>query len=391
MRLIFHIDMDTYFVSVERLSFPWLKGKPVIVGGRTLRSVVASCSYEARAVGVRSGMPIVTAMRLAPDAALISGSHGSYASYTRRILKILLSYSPIVDPASIDEAFMDMTGVIGNGSPPELASRIQMDVLKGTGLWASIGIARNRFLAKMASKEAKPRGIAELEPEDITDFPVGRIWGVGPATQRRFLSLGIEKIADLRKFTRQQLRALMGKHGESLYFLCRGIDESPVVPGDLSPRPLSISNEHTFSTDVMEAQEYLPVLAMMSQKVARRTRDKGLAGSTVTLKYRLSNMQRRSRARVLAEYTDSARTIYTVARSLARSAISSRIRLIGVCLSSLTDEPERQLEIFGGRSEKIIKAIDRIRHRYGEGAVTAGRTIKGTGVSRRVNCRLSVA
>ncbi|MCK4807727.1 MAG: DNA polymerase IV, partial [Candidatus Aegiribacteria sp.] len=270
MHVIFHIDMDTYFVSVERLSFPWLEGKPVIVGGRTLRSVVASCSYEARALGVRSGMPIVNAMRLAPDAAIISGSHGSYVSYTRRILEILLSFSPILDPTSIDEAFMDVTGVIGGGSPREMATRIQKDILDGTGLWASIGIARNRFLAKMASNEAKPMGIAELKPGDIIDFPVGRIWGVGPATQRRFLSLGIEKIADLRKFTRQQLRALLGKHGESLYFLCRGIDDSPVVPGDLSKQPLSISNEHTFSTDVMEPEEYLPVLAMMSQKVARR-------------------------------------------------------------------------------------------------------------------------
>ena len=373
--------MDTYFVSVERLSFPWLEGKPVIVGGRTLRSVVASCSYEARTLGVRSGMPIVSAMRLAPDAAIISGSHGSYASYTRRIMEILLSFSPILDPASIDEAFMDVTSIIGNGSSREMALRIQKGILDDTGLWASIGIARNRFLAKMASGEAKPRGIAELKPDDIVNFPVGRIWGVGPATQRRFLSLGIEIIADLRKFTCQQLRGILGKHGESLYLLCRGIDDSPVIPGDLSKQPLSISNEHTFSTDVMKPDEYLPVLAMMSQKVARRARDKGLAGSTVTLKYRLSNMQRRSRARLLAEYTDSARTIYTAARSLARLAINSRIRLIGVSLTSLTDESGRQLEIFGGRNEKVITAIDHIRHRYGEKSVTGARTIAKTGVS----------
>ena len=375
MRVIFHVDMDTYFVSVERLSFPWLVGKPVIVGGRTLRSVVASCSYEARKLGIRSGMPMVRAMRLAPDAAIISGSHGSYTSYTRRILRILLSFSPLVDPASIDEAFMDVSGVIRGRSPRELAAQVQEEILDGTGLWASIGIARNRFLAKMASKEAKPRGILELEADDIINFPVGSIWGVGPAAQRRFLTLGIEKIADLRRFTRQQLRAILGKHGESLYYLSRGIDDSPVVPGDLIPRPLSISNEHTFSTDVLKPREYLPVLAAMSQKVARRARDSGLAGSTVTLKYRLSNLQRRSRAQALAGYTDSARTIYTAARNLARFAIKSRVRLIGVCLGTLTDESRRQLEIFGGRSVKIDKTIDRIRHRYGEKAVTGGRTI----------------
>jgi DNA polymerase IV len=375
MRVIFHIDMDTYFVSVERLSFPWLRGRPVIVGGRTLRSVVASCSYEARKLGIRSGMPIVRAMRLAPDAAIISGSHGSYASYTRRIMKVLLSYSPVVDPASIDEAFIDVTGVVGEEEPRKLAGRIQQDILSTTGLWGSIGISSNRFLAKMASGEAKPRGIVELGPDDIVDFPVGRIWGVGPSTQRRFLSLGIETIADLRRFTRQQLRALLGKHGDSLYLLCRGIDDSPVVSGDVSPDPLSISNEHTFSTDVSEPQQYLPVLAMMSQKVARRARDKGLAGSTVTLRYRLTSMQRRSRAMSLSVHTDSDRVIYAVARDLARAAISSRIRLIGVCLSSLSHGSGCQMDIFGEERRMIDQTVDLIRHRYGERSVTAGRTL----------------
>jgi DNA polymerase-4 len=308
---------------------------------------------------------------------VVSGSHGSYASYTRRILEVLLSYSPLVDPASIDEAFMDVTGVIGGRSPLELASLIQKDILDTTGLWGSIGMAGNRFLAKMASGRAKPRGITFLGPDDIVDFPVGRIWGVGPATQRRFLSLGIERIEDLRHFSRQQLRALLGKHGDSLYLLCRGIDDSPVIPGDLSPGPISISNEHTFGTDVIEPEEYLPVLALMSQKVARRARDKGLAGSTVTLKYRLSSMQRRSRARALPYHTDSARIIYTAARDLARTAVNSRIRLIGVCLSALTDQPCRQLEIFGGRAGMIDSAIDLIRRRYGERSVTSCRTLAG--------------
>ncbi|OPL20124.1 MAG: hypothetical protein AVO35_01335 [Candidatus Aegiribacteria sp. MLS_C] len=378
MRVIFHIDMDTYFVSVERLSFPWLRGRPVIVGGRTLRSVVASCSYEARELGVRSGMPIVDAMRLAPGAAVISGSHGSYSSYTRRILEVLLSHSPIVDPASIDEAFIDVSGVIGGGEPRELAGRIQRDILDTTGLWASIGMAENRFLAKMASRRAKPRGITGLGPDDIADFPVGSIWGVGPATRRRFLSLGIERISQLRGFTRQQLKALLGKHGESLYLLCRGIDDSPVVPGDLSPDPLSISNEHTFGTDVLEPEEYLPVLAMMSQKVARRARDGGLAGSTVTLRYRLSNLQRRSRSRTLPCQTDSARVIYTAARDLAREAVTSRIRLIGVCLSALTDGADRQMDIFGRRNGLVDCVVDLIRRRYGEGSVTCGRTLAHT-------------
>jgi len=377
-RTLFHVDMDTYFVSVERLAFPWLEGIPVVVGGRSLRSVVASCSYEARKKGVHAGMPMVRAMRLAPDAVLVSGSHGSYTSYSRRILKVLLSFTPLLEPVSIDEAFMDVSRIPMDCTPVEFGRRVQMAVLDATGLWASIGVARNRFLAKMASKQAKPRGVVRLEPEDIGGFPVGSIWGVGPKSQRRFLSLGIERIEDLRRFSRQQLRALLGKHGDGLYFLCRGEDDSPVVPGDVEGQPLSIGNEHTFNADVSRPEDYLPVLALMAQKVARRARDKGLAGTTVTLKYRLSDLQRRTRARRISEPTDSDRVIYATARSLAQESIRSRIRLIGVCLSTLVPEPGRQIDLFGGRDSELDGTVDSIRHKYGEKVVTGCRTIKVT-------------
>lgn len=375
LRTVFHVDMDTYFVSVERLAFPWLAGRPVVVGGRSLRSVVASCSYEAREKGVHAGMPMVMAMRLAPDAVLVSGSHGSYTSYTRKILEVLLSFTPIVEPVSIDEAFMDVTRVPMDCTPVEFGRRVQGAVLEATGLWGSIGVARNRFLAKMASRKAKPMGVALLQPDDIGGFPVGSIWGVGPRTQRRLLTLGIERIEDLRRFSREQLRAILGKHGDGLYYLCRGEDDSPVVPGDTEGGPLSISNEHTFNADVSRPEEYLRVLALMAQKVARRTRDKGLAGCTVTLKYRLSNLQRRTRAKRISEPTDSDRVIYAAARSLALESIRSRIRLIGVCLSSLVPEHGSQMELFGGREREVEGTVDGIRHKYGEKVITGCRTL----------------
>jgi len=320
-------------------------------------------------------MPMVRALRLSPDAVLVSGSHGSYSSYARRILQVMLSFSPRVEPVSIDEAFIDITGVPTSRTPLDFASELQSAIHDATGLWGSVGVAGNRFLAKMASRRAKPRGVLRLDPEEIADFPVGSIWGVGPKTANRLLTLGIEKIGDLRRFSRQQLAAFMGKHGEGLYYLCRGIDESPVVPGDVNGQPLSISNEHTFDTDVSAPEDYLPVLSCLCQKVARRTRDAGLAGSTVTLKYRLGDLQRRTRARALPIPVNGDRPIYVAARSLALEAVRTRIRLIGVCISSLAPASGRQMELFGGEEEMMTGVVDRIRHRYGEKSITGCRTL----------------
>ncbi len=377
-RTVFHIDMDAYFVAVERLSFPWLRGRPVIVGGRSLRSVVASCSYEAREMGVSAGMPMVQALRLAPDAALVSGSHESYASYSRRVVRVLAGFSPMVEPVSIDEAFMDVTGVPGSDAPLGLAREVQRAVLSETGLWGSVGVAGNRFLAKMASKRAKPRGVVLLTPDDIGSFPVNAIWGVGPRSGARLRSLGIERIGDLRRFTRMQLRGMMGGiHGDRLFFLCRGIDDAPVVPARDAGAPDSIGNEQTFPVDFSSPEEYLPVLSGLCQKVARRARDKGLVGSTLTLRYRLSNLRRKSRATGLPVPTDSYRVIYPAARSLALTAIRSRIRLIGVCLTSLSPAAGVQLDLFSCPGTDVDGVEDEVRRKYGERALSRGRVLTG--------------
>lgn len=377
-RVILHVDMDAYFASVETLGHPEWRGRPVIVGGSTLRSVVSACSYEAKALGVHSAMPLARAMALAPDAVFVEGNHRCYTSYTRRILEVLVSHTPMVEPVSIDEAFMDVTGAPGRrGDGRRLAHRIQSEILEETGLWASVGVGPCKLLAKMASKRAKPRGVARLNPAGMPPLPADSIWGVGEKTSSMLARYGITTIGDLRRLSRSQMRSLMGSCGELLYYMCRGIDPSPVVPGDEIPRPKSISNEHTFLRDVLLPGQYLPALALMAQKVSRRARDKGLAGSTVVFKYRLSNLRLHSRRVRLAAPTDQRRRIYEAARGLAGQAVRSPIRLVGVGLSSLAPAGQRQMGLFEGDHRDVAPAVDRIRRRYGERAITSARTMRG--------------
>mgnify|MGYP006280162859 CR=1 FL=1 len=377
-RVILHVDMDAYFASVETLGHPEWRGRPVIVGGATLRSVVSACSYEAKALGVHSAMPLARAMALAPDAVFVEGNHRCYTSYTRRILEILVSHTPMVEPVSIDEAFMDVTGAPERrGDGRRLAHRIQSEILQRTGLWASVGVGPCKLLAKMASKRAKPRGVARLDPAGMPPLPADSIWGVGEKTSSMLARYGITTIGDLRRLSRGQMRSLMGSCGEVLYYMCRGIDPSPVVPADDTPRPKSISNEHTFPRDVLLPWQYLPALALMAQKVSRRARDKGLAGSTVVFKYRLSNLSLHTRRVRLAAPTDRRRRIYEAARGLAGGAVRSPIRLVGVGLSSLAPSGQRQMGLFEGGHRDVAPAVDRIRRRYGERAITSARTMCG--------------
>lgn len=377
-RVILHVDMDAYFASVETLGHPEWRGKPVVVGGSTLRSVVAACSYEAKALGVHSAMPLTRAMALAPDAVYVEGNHRSYTSYTRRILGILVSHTPLVEPVSIDEAFMDVTGAPGRrGDGRRLAHRIQTEILERTGLWASVGVGPCKLLAKIASKRAKPRGVARLDPPDMPPLSADAIWGVGEKTSSMLSRYGIETIGELRRLSRGQMRSLMGSCGELLYYMCRGIDPSPVIPGDEIPGPLSISNEHTFQRDVLRPSRYLPALALMAQKVSRRARDKGLAGSTVVFKYRLSNLRSHTRRVGLAAPTDQRRRIFEAARRLAQRSVREPIRLVGVGLCDLAPAGERQLGLFEDGTRGLSRAVDRIRHRYGERAITCARTMAG--------------
>lgn len=374
-KTIFHVDMDTYFVSVERLAFPRLNGKPTAVGGSSPRSIIASCSYEARALGIHAGMPVGKARRLAPDLQIVSGSHHSYESYTKRIFRILFSFTSKVQPVSIDEGFMDVTDILRGENPISLGKRVQKAVFDETGLWASIGIAENKLLAKMASKFAKPQGVAILTPKDIIDFPIGTIWGLGPQTQKKFDAIGVKFISDLQKFTKKEFESLFGKYGVNLYYACRGIDDNPVIAEDDASPPKSIGNEQTFRKDVSPPDGYVSMLYRMCQKVARRARDQNLAGRTITLRYRLSNFKRKTRAHSIFMPTNNERVLFTVTRKLALEEIHSDIRLIGVCLTSLVSVDSYQREIFGDRSREVNEIADEIRHKYGEYSITGGRTL----------------
>ncbi len=373
-RTILHVDMDAYFASVEVLGRPELAGRPVLVAGDpAFRTVVSSCTYEAKALGVRSGMPLLQALRLAPDAVVVGGDHHKYSSYTRRILSILLEMTHRVEPVSIDESFIEATEL--GPDPADLAATIQRRILDRTGLWASVGIGSNKLLAKMASKKAKPRGIRLLTPDDITGFGVESIWGVGPGTATLLAGYGVSTIADLRRLPLSVLRLMLGVAGEALYFLARGIDPSPLIPFYEEGAPKSISHEHTFVRDVGLPSGYMPHLALLSQKVARRARDDGFAGGTVTLKYRLPDLSHHTRVARLGTPTDQDRVIFDAARALAREAVRGPIRLIGVGLGSLVPVRSLQLDLFERGSPGLSGVVDRIRGRYGEKAVTSCRTL----------------
>lgn len=373
-RHILHVDMDAYFASIELMGREELQGKPVIVGGDPgFRSVVTSCTYEARALGVHAGMPMARALRLAPGAVVLQGSFGRYQTYTERILRVLLGFTPFVHAASIDEAFMDVTGLPGGIECK--GWEVQKAVYRAVGLWASVGCGPNRLLAKMASKRAKPRGVALLEPDGMPPLSVSAIWGVGPETSARLCALGVDTIGKLRGLSRGQLRAVLGVHGEELYLQARGHDDRPVLPFGHSDPPKSIGHEHTFSRDVLTPDEYLPALARLCQKTARRARDSGFRGRTLTLRYRLRNLKRLSIRRPMPFASNQDQTFFHIAREIAFSAIDSPIRLIGVSISDLEPSEQAQLTFIPEGTEALNLAADLVRNRYGERVISSARAL----------------
>ncbi len=373
-RHILHVDMDAYFASIELLGREELKGRPVIVGGDPgFRSVVTSCTYEARALGVHAGMPMARALRLAPGAAVLQGSFGRYQTYTERILRVLLRFTPLVHAASIDEAFMDVTALPGGIKLK--GGAVQEAVYREVGLWASVGCGPNRLLAKMASKLAKPRGVALLEPDGMPPLSVSAIWGVGPETSVKLCSLGVDTIGKLRNLSRGQLRAVLGIHGEELYLQARGHDDRPVQPFGQSEPPKSIGHEHTFSRDVLTPSEYLPALSRVCQKTARRARDSGFRGRTLTLKYRLRNLKRLSVRRPLSAPSDQDQTLFRVAMDMALAAVKTPIRLIGVSISDLEPSGQAQLSLFPEGTEALNRAADQVRGMYGERVISSARAL----------------
>jgi DNA polymerase-4 len=372
---IIHLDMDAFYPSVEVLDNPALKGKPVIVGGSRERGVVSSASYEARIFGVHSAQPIATAMRLCPNGIFLHGRMSRYKEVSDSIFEIFRRFTPLVEPLSIDEAFLDVTGS-GRlfGKPLEIAKIIKETVFRETGLTVSAGVAPSKFVAKIASDMEKPDGLTMVPHNKVREFldalPVSKMWGAGKVTQKAFEELGIQTFRDLRKVSLEFLERKFGKNGTRMHMLAMGIDDRDVVPEhDVK----SIGHEETFAEDILDLGLAKKELLSLSNKVARRMRRSGLEGKTVSLKVKYSDFKLITRSITLPEYTDDGHEIYsTLCDLLAKTATGKRpVRLLGVSISHLGTGPEGQLSLFPvddkpKTKKELHTALDSICDKFGD-------------------------
>ena len=378
-----HIDLDAFFVSVEQVLNPELRGKPVVVGGKPdRRGVVASASYEARAFGLHAGMPLVTARRLCPQAIFIEGSFPKYRDASQRFMAILADFSPYLEPVSLDEAYLDVTGFESiHGSIHQMAVAIKQRIKDKLGLSASIGIASGKVVAKIASELSKPDGLLEVaageERSFLAPLPIGKLPGIGKKTEQIFKGLGINTIGELSNTPLSTLKSHFGASGELLHRYASGIDESKVeAPGAAK----SISRETTFGQDTRDHSLLKATLGYLSERVGAELRQNGRQSGCVTLKLRYADFTTITRRHTLAKATDADQTIFSTGLKLLTTALSQEkqpVRLIGIGVSSLT-EPGRQLDMLdlsSQRLERLNKAIDRIRKKYGFSAIQTGRTL----------------
>ncbi|MDF1501254.1 MAG: DNA polymerase IV [Anaerolineales bacterium] len=372
-RTILHVDLDAFYCSVEETLQPSLRGKAFVVGGTPEgRGVVASASYAARVYGIHSAMPTAQALRLAPDLIVVSGRHHVYSEQSRKVMAILREKAPLMQQISIDEAFLDVTGVSDSGA--SIARRLQARILDEYQLPTSWGIASNKLVAKIATEVGKPAGLVQVPPGEEAGFlaPLGvrMLWGVGPKTQERLAEIGVKTIGDLAALHPDLLRQRFGEHGLELASRARGEDERPVVE---EHDPRSISAERTFSEDIVDPVEIQQKVLRLSEQVARRLRKEERMGWTVKLKLRWPDFETITRQTKLRQPTDRVPEIFGTALALLDQAWQGgrSIRLIGVGVSDLV-EPVRQLELFDRtweEEERLQEAIDSIRERYGPDAV----------------------
>jgi DNA polymerase IV len=376
-----HVDMDAFYAAVEQADDPKLKGQPVIVGGAA-RGVVSTASYEARRHGVRSAMPIFQARKLCPAGIFLPVRMARYKEVSRRIMEILQDQSPLVEQVSIDEAFVDITGTESlHGSTADQCRNVKRAIHCETTLTCSVGVAPNKFLAKIASEMTKPDGLTILEEDGVAGFlrelPIHRIPGIGVKTSKVFKELGVTVAADILRFPLSFWVKRLGKYGLKVYEKAQGIDLSPVVP---SAEPKSISAEDTFRQDTDDVNELEKWLMVQSESVGRELRKDGYRGRTVTLKVKLSDFTTHTRSRTLHEPTACTETIFRMAAELLRELkMTKKLRLIGVGVSNLTGLV-RQASLFEDascrRKESLDKAMDEIHAKFGEKALKRGRVFK---------------
>jgi len=377
---ILHVDLDAFFAAVEQRDRPELRGKPVIVGGDPgARGVVSAASYEARAFGVHSALPLRTAAARCPQGVFLPVDGAKYRRESRRVMEILGRFTPLLEQVSIDEAFLDVAGSEALFGPPEeIARRIKVAVRGEVGLTASVGVATTKLVAKVASDLRKPDGLVVVQPGEEASFlaplPITRLWGVGEQTRVALSEHGVRTIGDLAALPVDVLVRRLGAHGATLHERALGIDPSPVTP-EIAAK--SVSHEHTFDVDTADPELIERTLLALSEGVASRLRAGGVRASTVAVKVRDSAFRTVSRQRTLPEPTDLADPIYRTALELARPEVRGRrIRLLGVGAHGL-GEPA-QLGLFAGedpRRRAAVEAQDAIRRKYGSRALTRARLV----------------
>jgi DNA polymerase-4 len=382
--------MDAFFAAVEQRDNPDLRGKPVIVGGDPARrGVVAAASYEARRYGIRSAMPSAEAQRRCPHAVFITPHGRRYGEVSRQVMAVLESYTPLVEQVSVDEAFLDVTGCERLFGPAqEIARQIQQRLQEELGLSASIGVAPNRFLAKLASDRDKPGGLVVVRPEQVEEFlrdlPLEAVWGVGEVTADRLRRLGLRTVGQLATYPLDLLEQQFGEYGRRLHELAHGVDESPLT---LGVERKQVSAETTFERDTTDREFLESQLLRLSEQVGARLRRKGLAGTTVTLKVRFSDFRTITRRDTSPAPVSEDLALYQRARALLAPQLAAgrKIRLLGVGVSNFA--AACQPSLFGPeRAERPVDAaVDQVRDRFGEAALRRGRFVTKTLPSRAGN------
>ncbi len=381
-RWIIHVDMDAFFAAIEQRDNPSLRGKPVIVGGNPRgRGVVSSASYEARKYGIKSAMPCAQAQRRCPDAVFLSVDMEKYRRVSAQVMQILGRYTPLVEQVSVDEAFLDVTGS-GRlfSSAEQVGHELRRCIAQELGLTGSVGVAPNKFLAKLASERVKPDGLVVVKENRILDFlaelPVTALWGVGGSTSERLHKLGIKNVGQLRQYPEQILIEHFGKQGRHLHRLARGQDDSPVQP---ESQRKSVSHEVTFAEDTAAPKLLRATLLQLSERVGGRMRAQSLRGRTITLKLRFADFTTITRRETLPEPTDSDDQIYHTAAQLlvAVGRGQRKVRLLGVGVSNF--EQDSQLTLLSTTEDQrpaVDESLDKLRARFGPDSIKRARLLE---------------
>ena len=383
---ILHVDMDAFYALASLLSRPELKGTPVIIAGGGNRGVVLSATYEARAFGVASAMPIARARRLCPQATVVAPDYARYERISAALMAVFASVTPIVEPLSLDEAFLDVSGARRRlGSPRQIAQRIRDTIADEQGITCSVGVATTKFIAKLASALAKPDGLLVVPEAEVVGFlhqlPVGALWGVGDRTEEALQRLGLHTVADIAHTPVDTLRRALGDNaGPALYALAWGRDSRPVMP---TRRERSIGADETFSFDVDDPAYIRRELLKLSDRTAARVRAAGMVGRTISIKVRFSDFTTITRSRTLRDPTDVSRDIYATALALfdGLGLQRARLRLVGVRVEGLMDSAQAPVQGLLDEPEHgwrdVDRAVDQASARFGAGAVRPASLVEG--------------